>query len=301
MGATTPTPRIIVRTFVSAVAVLLALVLTAIAVPAAWVDRNVVDENGFARISGELGMEPGFQERLAGAVAGSFQASVDLPEPIKSLAGDALEEAAAGMQSWPDYPAAWEETARNSHRLNFGTAGQSEEAATATALQLDIAPLVRLIRDHVASGTGIRIDVPDQNVVTLGQASHRELVERAAAFAPLWWTAALGAAVAVLLALAVARRRSVVMVFLGIGGLGLALLWTSTADLAGSMLGTVASANSVAELFKQEFFNAARADFGQWIMAAAWVSAAVLAVGLVLLLLSGRRRSPFAPGQRTAR
>ncbi|MGO4143910.1 hypothetical protein AB4Y77_02395 [Paenarthrobacter sp. YAF11_1] len=282
------------RTFVSALGVILAVLLAGVAVPAAWVDQNIVKEEGFVRIAGSLGSDPEFQSRLAAAAVGTFESSVDLPGPIQSLAADALRNAATGMQSWSDYPQAWEETVRNSHRLNFGTVTQAEESAASTALVLDIGPLVRLIRDHFAEATRIRLDVPSESLVSLGEPSHRQLVERVAAFAPLWWIAAAGALVSALLALAAARRRSLAVVFLGLGGLALAALWTAGADLAGGMVGSLASANGVAELFKDEFLTTARNGFGQWVWIAAVVSGAVLVVGVIAAVVSGRRGSRSA-------
>ncbi|MGA8790440.1 MAG: hypothetical protein WB535_15985 [Paenarthrobacter sp.] len=282
------------RTFVSALGVILAVLLAGVAVPAAWVDQNIVKEEGFVAIAGSLGSDPEFQSRLAAAAVGTFESSVDLPGPVQSLAADALRNAATGMQSWSDYPQAWEETVRNSHRLNFGTATPAEESAASTALVLDIGPLVRLIRDHFAEATRIRLDVPAESLVSLGEPSHRQLVERVAAFAPLWWIAAAGALVSALLALAAARRRSLALVFLGLGGLALAALWTAGADLAGGMIGSLASANGVAELFKNEFLTAARNGFGQWVWIAAVVSGAVLVVGVIAAMVSGRRGSRSA-------
>ena len=63
-----------VRTFVSAVAVLIGLVLAAVAVPAMWVDRNIVQEDGFVAFTAPLGKDPAFQERLAAAAVGSLGA-----------------------------------------------------------------------------------------------------------------------------------------------------------------------------------------------------------------------------------
>lgn len=294
MVAQPTTLRMTLRTFVSALGVILAVLLAGVAVPAAWVDQNIVKEEGFVRIAGSLGSDPEFQSRLAAAAVGTFESSVDLPGPIQSLAADALRNAATGMQSWSDYPQAWEETVRNSHRLNFGTVTQAEESAASTALVLDIGPLVRLIRDHFAEATRIRLDVPSESLVSLGEPSHRQLVERVAAFAPLWWIAAAGALVSALLALAAARRRSLAVVFLGLGGLALAALWTAGADLAGGMVGSLASANGVAELFKDEFLTTARNGFGQWVWIAAVVSGAVLVVGVIAAVVSGRRGSRSA-------
>lgn len=285
------------RSFISAVAVVLALLLTAVAVPAAWADVNVVQEDGFVHLASALGRDPEFQSRLATAAAGNFESSVNLPEPLKSVAADALGEAASGMQSWPEYPKAWEETARNSHRLNFGGGKQPEETVSHTALLLDIGPLIRLIRDRLSSASGLQIEVPAESLVTMGEPSQKQLVDRVAAFAPLWWLAAVGAVVSVLLALAAARRRSLVMVSLGLGGLVLAALWSATVDLAGGLMGSLSSGNGVAELFEQEFFSAVRTGFGEWIVIAAVVSGAFLALGVIAWILSARRRSPSASGQ----
>ncbi|MDR6685031.1 hypothetical protein J2Y41_000578 [Arthrobacter sp. 1088] len=285
------------RSFISAVAVVLALLLTAVAVPAAWADVNVVKEDGFVHLASALGKDPEFQSRLATAAAGNFESSVNLPEPLKSVAAHALREAASGMQSWPEYPKAWEETARNSHRLNFGGGKQPEETVSHTALLLDIGPLIRLIRDRLSSASGLQIEVPAESLVTMGEPSQKQLVDRVAAFAPLWWLAAVGAVVSVLLALAAARRRSLVMVSLGLGGLVLAALWSATVDLAGGLMGSLSSGNGVAELFEQEFFSAVRTGFGEWIVIAAVVSGAFLALGVIAWILSARRRSPSASGQ----
>ena len=54
------------------------------------------------------------------------------------------------------------------------------------------------------------------------------------------------------------------------------------------------SGNEVAEIFKSEFVAAASASFAQWILVAAVVGGMLLAAGLVLRLVGGRRRVPAA-------
>ena len=68
------------RTFVSAVAVLIGLAMAAVAVPAMWVDRNIVQEDGFVALTAPLGKDPAFQQRLAAAAVNSFS-SDQIPEP----------------------------------------------------------------------------------------------------------------------------------------------------------------------------------------------------------------------------
>ncbi|NUS36675.1 MAG: hypothetical protein HOQ04_09525, partial [Pseudarthrobacter sp.] len=60
------------RTFVSAVATLLGLLLAAVAVPAVWVDRTIVREDGFVRLAAPLGKDSEFQKKLAAAAVGTI-------------------------------------------------------------------------------------------------------------------------------------------------------------------------------------------------------------------------------------
>jgi hypothetical protein len=133
-----------VRTFVSAVATLLAILLAAVAVPAIWLDRNIVQEQGFVELASPLGTNSGFQQGLATAAVGTIDTSA-VPGFLEDLVRPALENAAASMVGLPGYPAAWEETLRRSHRLSFAApqaeAGEAGEAAS--SLTLDVAPLVR--------------------------------------------------------------------------------------------------------------------------------------------------------------
>jgi hypothetical protein len=60
------------RTFVSAVAAILGLLLSAVAVPAIWADRNLVQEDGFVALAAPLGNDTEFQQRLALATVGTI-------------------------------------------------------------------------------------------------------------------------------------------------------------------------------------------------------------------------------------
>ena len=152
---------ILVRTFVSAVAVLIGLVLAAVAVPAMWVDRNIVQEDGFVAFTAPLGKDPVFQERLAAAAVGSLGAE-RIPAALAGLVTPVLESAARSLTSMPGYPEAWTETLRKSHRLNFADpASLPAEADGVTSLTLDLAPLVGLVaqagggcHDPAAGGPG---------------------------------------------------------------------------------------------------------------------------------------------------
>ena len=85
------------RTFVSAVAVLIGLLMAAVAVPAMWVDQNIVQEEGFVALTAPLGKDPAFQQRLAAAAVDGLAASAGIPEAFTELARPVLDSAARSL------------------------------------------------------------------------------------------------------------------------------------------------------------------------------------------------------------
>lgn len=282
---------IFVRTFVSAVAVLLGLVLAAVAVPAMWVDRNIVQEDGFVAFTAPLGKDPAFQQRLAAAAVGSLGAD-RIPEALSGLVDPILESAAQSLTTMPGYPDAWTETLRKSHRLNFtDPAADPAEADGSTSLTLDLAPMVGLVAKQVADATTLPVEAPEELLITIGQPQHRQALDRVAAFAPMGYAVAVGALIAFALAFVAARRRWAVLAGIGVGTLVLAGVWTLAANAVAGAVAATSSGNEVAEIFKSEFMAAAGAGFGQWVLAAAIGGGVLLAAGLVLRAVGGRRRA----------
>ncbi|KRE44613.1 hypothetical protein ASG92_13180 [Arthrobacter sp. Soil736] len=279
------------RSFVAALAVVLGLLLSAVAVPAIWVDRNVVQEYGFVALAAPLGKDPAFQKRLATAAVGSIDAGAGLPGPVAQLVRPLLESAASSLTGLPEYPAAWEETLRKSHRLNFAdSATLPPEADSATSLTLDVAPLVALAMKQISDKVDVPLEAPKQALVNLGQSSQRQLIERVSVYSPVGYSLAFGAGVAFLLALVTARRRWKVLAVTGLGGLGLAGLWTLASGRASDAVTGTASGNEMADLFKREFVAAAAAGFGSWILAASVAGAILLAAGLLIRVIGGPSR-----------
>lgn len=278
------------RTFVSALAVLIGLVMTAVAVPAMWVDRNIVQEDGFVALTGPLGMDTVFQQRLGAAAVGSL-GSDRIPDALTELARPILESAATSLTGLPGYPQAWTETLRKSHRLSFaGPNTPPAETDGVSSLTLDVAPLVGLVAKQVAGATGLPLEAPDQVLINIGQSNQRQILERVSAYAPMGYAIGVGAVIAFALALVAARRRSTVLAGAGVGALVVAGVWKLASDAAGAAVTRTKSGNEVAEIFKREFVAASAGSFGQWILVAAVVGGIVLVLGLVLLIVGGRRR-----------
>ncbi|WP_458781507.1 hypothetical protein [Arthrobacter sp. D3-16] len=277
------------RTFVSAAATVLAVLLAAVAVPAIWLDRNIVQERGFVDLAAPLGRNPEFQQGLAAAAIGTIDTSA-VPGFLSDLVRPVLENAAASLSALPGYPAAWEETLRKSHRLSFaGTDAGTPGSAPASSLTLDVAPLVALGSEELSRATRLPLDPPEQTLISVGQAEQKEWTERLRTYAPAGYLLAGGSAVALLLALVAARRRWTVLVGAGIGALLLAAVWTLGAQAGSAAVLATDSGNEVANMFRNEFVAASSANFQTWTWATAITGGALVLAGVVAGLIPRRR------------
>jgi hypothetical protein len=278
-----------VRTFVSAIATVLGILLAAVAVPAIWVDRNIVQEDGFVHLAGPLGKDSDFQRKLAAAAVGSIDTG-SVPGFLSELVQPVLEKAAESLSGLPGYPAAWEETLRRSHRLSFADPGAgAQEGASASSLTLDVAPLVALGSEEISRATRLPLDPPKQTLINVGQPAQREWTERLATYAPMGYILAIGSGVAFLLALVAARRRWTVVFAAGLGGLALAGLWGLGLQLGSARAQATDTGNAVANMFRDEFLAAAGTDFQRWITTAAVTGGVLAAAGVVMLFASRKR------------
>ena len=279
------------RTFVSAAAVLVGLLMAAVAVPAMWVDRNIVQEEGFVALTAPLGKNPAFQQRLATAAVDGLASSAGIPEALTELARPVLANAAQSLTGLPGYSEAWAETLRKSHRLTFADPSTlPPEVDGSSSLTLDVAPLVGLVAKQVTDATTLPLEAPAQVLIHIGQSDQRQLIERVTVFAPMGYAVAVGAGIAFVLAFVAARRRWTVLVGMGVGALVLAGAWKLASDAASAAVAGTSSGNDVAELFKNEFVAGSSASFGQWIVAAAVAGAALLAAGVAVRVAGGRKR-----------
>ena len=280
------------RTFVSAVAVILGLLLSAVALPAIWMDRNVVQEEGFVALSAPLGRDADFQQRLAAAAVATIDTS-SVPDALAGVVKPVVEAAARSLTGLPGYQAAWEETLRKSHRLSFAApASRPSGADSASPLTLDVAPLVALAAGELSHTTGLPLEAPDQTLISFGQPDQRQWIERVTAYAPLGYSLASGAGIAFALALVSARRRWTVLFSAGVGALLLAAMWTFGTQLVRDVVLGISSGNEVADMFKDQFVAAGSGSFQSWASGAAVAGGVLLVGGLVTRIASRGRRAP---------
>ena len=276
------------RTFVSVLATVLGILLAAVAVPAIWVDRNIVQEDGFVRLAAPLGKDPEFQRKLATAAVGTIDTG-SVPGFLSGLVEPMLEKAAESLTQLPGYPAAWEETLRRSHRLSFADPAAAQDGASASSLTLDVAPLVALGAEEISRATRLPLNPPEQTLINVGQPAQREWTERLATYAPMGYVLAVGSAVAFLLALVAARRRWTVLLASGVGGLAVAGLWGLGLQLGSARAQATDTGNAIANMFRDEFLAAAGADFQAWITTTAVTGGVLVAAGIVTLFASRKR------------
>ena len=278
------------RTFVSAVAVIIGLLLSAVAVPAIWLDRNVVQEDGFVALSAPLARDADFQQRLAAAAVGTIDTS-SVPDALMGLVQPVVEAAAGSLTGLPGYQAAWEETLRKSHRLSFADPASLPAEADSSSLTLDVAPLVALATEELSGTTGLPLDAPGQTLINVGEPEQRQWIERLSAYAPLGYSLAIGAGIAFALALVSARRRWTVIFSAGVGALLLAGLWTFGSQLVRDAVVGTASGNEVADMFKDAFVVAGSGSFQSWASGTAVAGGVLLAAGVVIGIASRGRRA----------
>ncbi|MCQ1952684.1 hypothetical protein [Arthrobacter sp. zg-Y238] len=274
------------RTFVSAVFGLLAVLLTAAAFCGAWLNTNVVSENGFAALGESLARDETFQQELATALSAEAVGAVDVPAPLASVVEPLIISAVEQVQTLPEYPQAWSETLRRSHALTFGDAAEG----TGAALTLDVAPLVALVTGSV--GDELSVDVPavEQVPVEIGGAGHAELLQNAERAGEAWPVLALAAAVAGLLALLAARRRSTTFALIGLGvALAGGVLWLGAGMLPGQVSAQQFS-SPVASAFAEAFAGEAAASLRTWTIGLMLAGAAAFVAGMLARVLAGSRR-----------
>jgi hypothetical protein len=240
-------------------------------------------------LAAPLGTNSEFQQGLAVAAIGTIDTSA-VPGFLSGLVRPVLENVAATLTGLPGYPAAWEETLRRSHRLSFAVPGAgSPEAASASSLTLDVAPLVALGAEEISRSTRLPLDLPDQTLISVGQPEQKAWTERLSSYAPAGYLLAGGAVVALLLGLVAARRRWTVLAGAGLGALLLATLWAAGLQLASAAALATETGNEVANMFRNEFVAAAKADFLGWTFTAAVTGGVLVLLGIVARFIPGKR------------
>ncbi len=275
------------RTVLSALSVLLAVVLTAAAVPSLWLERNVVDEGGFVRLLSPLRSDTEFQSALGSALASTVVSASGTPGAARGEASRLTEGLVRGITSDPGFPGAWDDTLRESHRLNF-----SPDTASTSAFTLQLRPLAGILLKRLGAGLGLSLgDAPDIEV-PVGTAQQRSWLTVMQSAASLAVPLTLGAVLAFVLGLLFARRRDVAFGWLGAGLLLVAAALGAAVFLGSTLAGGQGGGGTVASVFAGRVGPLFADAFMPWVAAVAILGAVCL--GLSIALGARRRRASRA-------
>ncbi|MCW1250175.1 hypothetical protein ODZ83_08285 [Acaricomes phytoseiuli] len=275
------------RGFLAALTGMTALMLVAVSVPALWVDRNLSQRDGFVEMAMSFAEDADFQSALSAAIGREVTDQLQLPSALSALVQPAVSQAADAILQDPGYPEAWAETLRRTHDLTV--VNPEANANDSKVLNLDIAPLLQLVATRAGQMVGQDLQVSQQVLITVGSANQRNAIVRVVGNAAMGWVLILGAILAFLLSLLVARRRSAVLIWFGIGLAVVAGLWKLGLEaLSGAALNTAGS-NQLGELFKQEYVFIASASMNQWILVTCLIAVSLLLAGALTRVISYRR------------
>lgn len=275
------------RTFVSALSVLLAVVLTAAAAPALWLQQNVADEGGFVRLLEPMARDADLQSALVGDLDTAVLANSGIPAVARPIAEKALDGLAKSLVSDPGFPNAWSETLRQSHQLNFTPA-----TAAANGFQLQLQPMTALLVSKLGSAIGVPLPSPGSLEVQVGTAQQRSWVTGAEDFSRLAEPLALGAILAFALGLLIARHRGAALAGTGLGLLVVAAAYQLATGMVPAAVSAQGTSGSLSSTFGARAAELAVASFEPWIGNVAIAGAALFVVGTVAEIARrlGRRR-----------
>lgn len=277
------------RTLLSALTALLALLLAAGGLAAAWVDVNLVEESGFVALAAPLGADQDFQAALGDSLAGEVTANTGLPEQLRSLIEPVIRDAAGAVSSSSGYPTAWAETLRLSHSFTFARAPEPSEDVPAV-LTLDLAPIITLLSENVTGRLGVDVPLVEDTTIDIGRVERGGVLSGMSdAVEP--WPLYLGAAgIVALLSLVIARRRGTTLSLLGLGVAGIGCIGL----LAGAWLPGLAvgapGTGAVADVFLQGLTGRAAVSIARSSTPIIMIGLLAALVGVAARLALGRRR-----------
>ncbi|MFK0236564.1 hypothetical protein [Streptomyces vinaceus] len=274
------------RTFLSAVLIVLVALLAPAGAVAYWADHELGDADRYTAAMSPLAENPAVQEvvvtqagrALSGQIdAGPFQGGVDtlLGEALRSFAGT------------PAYRTAWDAANRAAHAAFFKALTTGE----GNAVTIDLAPVIEQVKeDLVADGVPFADRIPVTHVaVTVMEYDNLGALRkgfRMLQIAGIWLPVLTVVLAATAIAVAVHRRRAVIATGLGVA-VGAVLLWIAVAVFRRLTLDDLPA--DIDRAAAAAVYDALTA----FLRTTAWV---VLAIGLVAALaawLTGRlRRTP---------
>jgi hypothetical protein len=196
-------------------------VALAVAVPAAWAQLNIVDEDGYAALAQKAAGDPALQSAAAAELTTRAMALIAAhgggQHPVD---GSAVHDAAAAFTAGPSFPPLFANANRAAHRWLFWQARSGDSWVIDVAPMLNDSSFQQILSSHNVK-VPATLTVPlSVSVPTTGEPVRQGQLSRLAGWGP--WVS-IGAAVLCgffgLLTLAAARRRGKALTSLGVSAL----------------------------------------------------------------------------------
>jgi len=198
-----------VRSFLTGLFTVLAMIGMILAVPAVWTTQKLVDKDGFVASAREAAELPTVRDYFARQIVVEVGDATDIP-----LTAVVVEPLAKQYTAGPGFVDDFADVAAQQHDWLF-TAPEPDESRH--VMNLNITPMVNRVIGQVPGHPSVdrEITVPvDQNRLTAGS-----MEDTGTAVTAVSWIAVAVAAIGSLAALILGRRRGTVLAWLGVGGI----------------------------------------------------------------------------------
>jgi hypothetical protein len=282
-----------VRSAVTALLWLTTTVAMAVAIPGMWLQRNVIDEGGYAALAEQAARDPDLQSAMAAELTTRAMALIaERSAGRYPVDGGQVHDVAAAFTAGPAFPPMFAQLNRAAHGWLFTDSGPR---ANGNQWVVDVAPMLqddsfqRVLRTH-------NVKVPANLTVPLTVSMPGSLrqgrLSRLAAWGP-WVSvgaAALGGLFA-LLTLAAARRRGKALTALGVsallvGAAGWAGIEAGRRYVNDALNRTTGDIRRVAEVMVDH----AESGLRHWLDLTLVGGAALVGLGVLVAVLGGVRK-----------
>ena len=278
------------RSFLSFVFGVCAVLATLVTAPATWVSHNIADEDGYVAFAEPIARDAGFRGELADALSESLVKDSTLPVSLQPVAKEAIVRIANELADKPGFVTAWNDTQRQSHKIMLGD--QKDLPArldSSSRFAIDLGPLEKFVVDQVNKDLPFTVPASDQTIVAFNGAPQDHTLERVRESPMYARDGLIIVAVFVALTLAFARRRSIAVAWLGLGAIAAAGLLKVAASVG---LPQVLDRNTAPTPFAKAaldvFLTRANESFDHSLVVLAIGGAVAAAVGVLSRLVTSR-------------
>ncbi|MGY4710760.1 hypothetical protein ACXDF8_14575 [Mycolicibacterium sp. CBM1] len=258
-------------------------VLLALALPAAWVQQNLVDADGYAALAQKAAADPGLQSAMASEL------TTQVARLGTGVNTGAVSPAASAYTSSPSFPGQFAQANRFAHRWLFTDQIRSSVDGQGRWV-IDIAPMLsdtafqQTLNDYnITVPTSMPIPLTDNAPAALRPGALRQV----ATYGP-WASVGLAvlAGVAALLTLFMARSRGKMLVGLGVVGLLVGAAGWAAIELGRRHLNTLLD-NTSGDIRRiaEAMIGTAESSMHQWLNITLVSGGGLVIIGVIVSLL----------------